>query len=389
MNNSIYTWQSVLTDHQAFTYEALSHQADVEIISYVVVMEDEIRKTQGWQDLQVLSIKRLLIPRYCFFKYCFSALKSGRGSIHIFAAPFSDIRFIPCMLFAAWLGVEFYIISEPYSPLSDGYLRESSPLVGRLKALFRPWLYRLYGLMIRSSVAGIFTISERSYKQFQVAGLPLSKLFRFGYFVPRQLKLSAAKKHSQEYCFEPTVRVIFVGSLIKIKGVDLLGAVAELLWLRGSKIVIDVYGPGSIDSLVLQTVNIKYRGVIPFGQAQDVMTSYDLVLVPSRYDGWGVVVNEAILVGVPVICSNEVGAGALIDKFSCGLRFQSGDIVELADILIRLEKDFEMLQALRSKTVAAMKFIEPEIAANYMLQVIDAPYLEKAKISSPWYSNEC
>jgi glycosyltransferase involved in cell wall biosynthesis len=385
MNNLIYTWQSVLTDHQAFTYEALGKQARGEVVPYVVTMEDEIRKIQGWQDSLVLSMKRRLIPSKNFFGFCFSVLRARRDSVHIFAAPFSDIRFIPCMLFASWLGIEYYIVSEPYSPRPDGYLRETSLLLGYMKASIRPWLYKLYGLLLRSSVAGIFTISQRSYVQFQAAGFPIDKLFRFGYFVPPQLNDDEVSQDFIKYPIDPAIKIIYVGSLIKTKGFDLLSDVGEILWAKGSKISIDIYGPGNAIELSLFSKNVCYRGVIPFGQAQSVMRKYDLALVPSRYDGWGVVVNEAILAGVPVICSDEVGAGALIDKFYCGIKFKSEGIYELADKLMQLEKDPSALKVLREHTVKAMEFIEPKIAATYMLRVIQAPFLEKVSIPSPWY----
>lgn len=385
MGDYIYTWQSVLTDHQAYTYEALANQAGGEVIPYVVTKEDGVRKIQGWRDLNPLSSKKKLIPRNNFFGFCFSVIREQRNSVHIFGAPFSDIRFIPCMLFASWLGIEYYIISEPYSPKPDGYLRETSLLLGYIKASVRPWLYKLYGLLLRSSVAGIFTISQRSYVQFQAAGFPIDKLFRFGYFVPRQLNDDEVSRGATEYPIDPVLKIIYVGSLIKTKGFDLLSDVGEILWAKGSKISIDIYGPGNASELSLFSKNVCYRGVIPFGQAQSVMRKYDLALVPSRYDGWGVVVNEAILAGVPVICSDEVGAGTLIDKFYCGIKFKSEGIYELADKLMQLEKDPSALKVLREHTVKAMEFIEPKIAATYMLRVIQAPFLEKVSIPSPWY----
>lgn len=385
MNKFIYTWQSVLTDHQAFTYEALAKQARSEVVPYVVKMEDGVRKIQGWQDSLAVSIKRQLIPSNNFFGFCFSVLRERRDSIHIFAAPFSDIRFIPCILFASSLGIEYYIISEPYSPRPNGYLQDTSLFLGYLRASIRPWLYKLYGLLLRSSVAGIFTISQRSYAQFQAAGFPISKLFRFGYFVPKQLNSDEVSQGAIKYPFDPVIKIIYVGSLIKIKGVDLLSNLSQILWAKSSGISIDIYGPGNSTALSLSTQNIRYRGVIAFGQAQGVMSKYDLVLVPSRYDGWGVVVNEAILAGVPVVCSDEVGAGALVDKFCCGIRFKSEDIFELADKLIQLEKSPDTLRILRENAGKGMELIDPKIAASYMFRVIQAPALEKSYIPSPWY----
>src|SRR5512134_3369011 len=52
----------------------------------------------------------------------------------------------------------------------------------------------------------------------------------------------------------------------------------------------------------------------------------DVFVLPSRYDGWGVVVNQAVAAGLPVICSNQVGAGYdLVEDSVNGLKFQAGD----------------------------------------------------------------
>lgn len=381
----IVTWQVVLTDHQAFTYEALADLSGAKVISHVVVIEDEARTKQGWLDVQVKSLPRFLISQNNFFKYCFGVVREHKNSIHIFAAPFSDWRFIPCMLYAAWLNVEYFIISEPYSPTSEGYLSDTSLAVGRLKAFLRPKVYKLYALLLRRSVAGIFAISRLALCQFQLAGFPISKLFPFGYFIPGKF----VSKDAEEFRFNreshSSIKAVFVGSLIRRKGVDLLIDVSKSLVARGSRISIDIYGPGNQDILPSNLSNLSYRGVIPFGKAQQEMTQYDLVIVPSRHDGWGVAVNEAILAGVPVICSDQVGAGILVDRFSCGLTFKAGDHQGLLEVLMRVADDPELLASLRNRAISNRELIEPMIAAGYMLSVFESPPLGRAMIDSPWY----
>jgi glycosyltransferase involved in cell wall biosynthesis len=381
----IVTWQVVLTDHQAFTYEALADSAGVKVLSHVVVMEDEARKKQGWLDVQVKSLSRFLIPQNNFFKYCFGIIKEHQNSIHIFAAPFSDWRFIPCMLYAAWLNVQYFIISEPYSPESDGYLSDTSLVMGRLKALFRPKLYRLYGLLLRRSVAGVFAISRLALFQFQAAGFPISKLFPFGYFVPGQFGSEDVERFRLNRESHPSIRVIFVGSLIRRKGVDLLMDVSKSLLALGSRITIDVYGPKNEDMLPMDFPNLSYKGVIPFGRAQEEMAKYGLAIVPSRHDGWGVAVNEAILAGTPVICSDQVGAGTLVNKFACGLEFKSADHHALLEVLGKIEDDPELLNSFSERAISHRELIEPKIAAKYMLSVFESSPSRRAMIDSPWY----
>jgi glycosyltransferase involved in cell wall biosynthesis len=377
-------WQPVLTDHQAFTFQALAHEAGTPVIAYVSAMEDIVRKEHGWTDTQVSSVERHLIPKHGFLCYCYQQLREHRSDVHLFASPFQQPRLIMCMLLAAWLGVEFYLISEPYSPRADGYLRETSSLLGRIKAALRPQLYRAYALLLRNHIAGIFAISRLALTQYQQAGMPPTKLFPFGYFVPSD---DVVPTHSSSFKLVDSsdLRIIFIGSLIRRKGADLLGEAIQRLATMGCKVSADIYGPGDASSIPANDANMHYRGIIPFGQAQQVIAPYDLLVVPSRYDGWGVVVNEALCASVPVVCSNTTGAGAVAVAFGAGLSFAAGDVISLSNVLARLAAKPALLKAMRMAAPLAAHALQPDVAARYMFDVIRAPAELRTAIRSPWY----
>ena len=51
---------------------------------------------------------------------------------------------------------------------------------------------------------------------------------------------------------------------------------------------------------------------------------------PSRHDGWGVVINQALGAGLPIITSDAVGAGLdLVAHGINGLHFTAGNAIEL------------------------------------------------------------
>ena len=54
-----------------------------------------------------------------------------------------------------------------------------------------------------------------------------------------------------------------------------------------------------------------------------------MLVLPSRWDGWGMVVNEAFSVGVPVIVSDHCGAADLVRSGVNGYVFRSGDASDL------------------------------------------------------------
>ena len=52
-----------------------------------------------------------------------------------------------------------------------------------------------------------------------------------------------------------------------------------------------------------------------------IMQSHDLLILPSMYDGWGAVINEALQQGMRVLCSDRCGASCLLDGIHRGGTF--------------------------------------------------------------------
>ncbi len=374
------TWQPVLTDHQAFTYEQLSRQAKTPVLAYVLAMEDETRRSQGWNDTQVESIERRLIPERGALFYCYEKMREHRHNVHFFGSPFQNLKMLYCWMLAVCLGVEFYIISEPYSPIAQGYFSDRSLSAERLKASLRPYLYKLYVLLLRRRMAGVFAISRRAVSQYADAGVVTGKLFPFGYFVPAVEVISASRRDA--HAASSPLRVVFVGALIGRKGLDqLIEAIKALRF----PVELDIYGPGDPALFDVDGRTVHYRGSIPFGGTQAVVGAYDLLILPSRYDGWGVVVNEALCAGVPVVCSDQVGAGTLVERFGAGAVFSSTEPKALEHVLTELGHDPERLLAMRLATHLAAEAIQPSVAAGYMLAVLRSEPSDRASIPSPWY----
>ncbi len=62
----------------------------------------------------------------------------------------------------------------------------------------------------------------------------------------------------------------------------------------------------------------------------------DVFVLPSRHEPWGLIVNEAMAAGCPVVVSSEVGAAAdLVSHGVEGFTFPAGDADALTDILTR------------------------------------------------------
>jgi len=143
---------------------------------------------------------------------------------------------------------------------------------------------------------------------------------------------------------------LFVGALCKRKGVDILleafsnsfkGDVQWCLILVGNQKK-DINCENIVNKLGIQD-QVFFRDVI---SSNDIMSAYkaaDIFVLPSRHDGWGMVVNEAVYCNLPVIVSDAVGASAhLVQSEKNGFIFKSGDPDSLAEQMVKY-KNFQII----------------------------------------------
>jgi len=86
---------------------------------------------------------------------------------------------------------------------------------------------------------------------------------------------------------------------------------------------------------------ITFLPPVPISEVRGLMRQADVYVLPSSgTEGWGVVVNEAMLEGCAVVASRESGAGAtLIRDGRNGVLVPSGDVGALTRVLERLDSD--------------------------------------------------
>jgi glycosyltransferase involved in cell wall biosynthesis len=113
---------------------------------------------------------------------------------------------------------------------------------------------------------------------------------------------------------------------------------------------------------------VRFLGFVNQSQLPAVYTSADLMVLPSEYEPFAVVVNEAMCCGCPVVASDHVGAARdLVAPVRQEFVFPCGDIAALATILKDAVADRSRLAALGRAAAAHIKTWSPErnIAATF------------------------
>lgn len=144
--------------------------------------------------------------------------------------------------------------------------------------------------------------------------------------------------------------ILYVGQLIVRKRVDLLLTAFSQLNLPSARL--RIIGKGEEEQNLKQLANqlgiadrVSYSQGMPNAEIVAAMAAADVLVLPSKFDGWGVVVNEALMVGTPVICSDRCGASDLIDNGRNGYIFEANNAHALLDRLRSFYKEFHWNRA--------------------------------------------
>jgi len=199
---------------------------------------------------------------------------------------------------------------------------------------------RWYGGLINRHAWGALAIGRNAANDFRVWGVRPEKIAIVSYssmVYPHEGVLDdAALRFAEEA--HPVFG--FVGALCPRKGTDvLLRAFAQSIsGITKARPVLVLVGPDRSDGAyhrLAQSLGIAqsvlFRGAVAPGAMDRVLRCMDVLCLPSRFDGWGVVLNEGASLGLALIASEAVGAGLhLISEGMNGFRTVTGDVRSLS-----------------------------------------------------------
>jgi glycosyltransferase involved in cell wall biosynthesis len=170
----------------------------------------------------------------------------------------------------------------------------------------------------------------------------------------------------------------FCGQMIERKGVDLLLRAFDRLVASEMDVRLLLVGreaelPKFMNLLSPATRSkVRYEGF----QAPERLPAYfaksDVFVLPSRHDGWGVVVNQALATGIPIITSDAVGAGFdYVENGINGITVKAGDVDALYAAMRSLAEDPKIARIWGMKSREIAITLTPEAGAGRWAQVFE------------------
>lgn len=188
----------------------------------------------------------------------------------------------------------------------------------------------------------------------------------------------AARRLRQEYRLPAHAKVIgFVGQLDERKGIYYLLQAFEQVYRRHPEAVLLVVGEGPLREWVVTTAAARglASAVILTGfrdEVPAVMRSIDLLVLPSLWEGFGIVLIEAMAAGKPVVTTAVSSMPEIVLHNRTGLLVPPGNVEALAEAMCAL---LEEPARARRMGRAGRARVEERFADRRMLRELEKLFL--------------
>lgn len=232
--------------------------------------------------------------------------------------------------------------------------------------------------------SGYFSPSNQTDRFFQFYGNTKVKIYRYpfssihdGDIVKSVLPLEKKRRNRNllKLFNDEDFVILFVGSNIYRKGVDILLQAAEKINKKcGIYLIGDA--PTNEQNDFLLEKNLSNVHFIPFcnhNVVLNLMQYSDLFVLPTRYDIWGLVINEALSQGLPTITTTECGAGlALIKNKYNGFLIPPNDANSISNAINSIICNDKLLEEMANNCLfTAKEYTIEKMAQAYILALND------------------
>ena len=335
-------WMDVPSHYQGAFFRALDERDDVDLQVCYTKGVSRHRVAQGWSSDH----------EYMPYELCFNGEEDSDKilthvpewpeRIHVISSQISS-RLIDC--FCA-NNVRWCHWSEMPGVRLAGVLGYRMPLFRLLNPLMLTLKWG-EGRNIGKYALVAFGQGVLAERAFRTMGVPREKTAEL-YYAPEALEPMAPS--GQVEAFSKGRRVFLsVGALCRRKGVDVLlkafsrtGAQDWCLVFCGldksdGKYQVLAKRLGIMD-------RVLFMGAYPVERISEVYAASDVFILPSRFDGWGVVLNEAASLGLPLIGTDLCGAsGHVIQENSNGYRVRAGSEKSLQQAMRRFVENPDLI----------------------------------------------
>ena len=178
----------------------------------------------------------------------------------------------------------------------------------------------------------VLTVSAFARESYLDAGVSPARVYPvpvgvdYSQFKPRSEERRVSDRPAHDF------RFVYVGNTGRLKGLDILSDAVRRLRHDGQECTVTMIGAGAETAKGLDT-EIKRKGWMNHERLARELPQHDVLILPSYFDSFGMVVAEAMACGLPVIVTQNVGAKEMVTPEVNGQVVPVGDAEALASAM--------------------------------------------------------
>lgn len=353
-------WQNALSIHLSAFLCELAKNVDIEVAAVAQRPLEPERMRQGWSVPKYVGVETIIVDGQAEMRCQLSRLSPGALNV---VGGFRSRWAREVIEFASRSGGLVGLMAEGGDPRG-------------LRGDVRRWLHQWELLSIERHISFLLAMGSAGVDWYRRTGFPEDKICEFWYCVGDLMERGGHRGEVvQDDGDVECAEILFVGSLIRRKGVDLLISALCGLHERRWRITVVGDGPlaGDIGKLQRQfgPVRVKWIRQLDNMAVRALMAKCDVLVLPSRFDGWGAVVSEALSCGTSVICSDSCGASCTVSSPDMGKVVPARSVRLLRDAIETAVKDVGALRSRRQDIATLARRFDGQACAKRFMKVVN------------------
>jgi glycosyltransferase involved in cell wall biosynthesis len=311
-----------------------------------------------------------------FFYYLFKIINCVKNSHAIIIFGWNSPYYLCAVLFSIFLSVRIILLSEENLIANENFLKKIS------KKIIFFIFFKIFDYFI--------SIGTKNRNFYISHGVEKKKIIQTFYTVDTNFFKNSIKDNFLEYNIKKKYNLkkndfvfIWVGKFIERK--NPFEAIKAFQLLKKKKLHLLMVGSGKLLKSCknyVQKNNIKNINFVGFKNQKQLLNFYRIshcLILSSKHETWGLVLNEAMSVGLPCIATTSSGAtkDIIISNYN-GYVYTSGSTKELCEKIKKISESYNY-KILKKNTLLHIKKFALEATTFKILEGLKKIFYEKKK----------
>lgn len=257
-----------------------------------------------------------------------------------------------------------------------------------LRKIYIQVAYRFMYLKYNKYLGVFLPLGECGVDEYVAVGWSKDIMFPFMY-CPVVEAFDDERPHTVE-TKQRDVHFLYVGRFMyHTKGIDCLCEAIDRMGSSGWSLdMVGGYGKNRDEMLkwIDNHENVHYLGIWESQNVIRNINNYDAVIVPSKYEGWNMIVYEAIMAGVGAIVTDQATSDELTKNSGAGVVVKAYDPRALQNAIEDVLTHPDVLNTWKERARAYQSRITPDAVSDYFIDIMDWTFYNQGqeRPKCPW-----